>query len=72
MADVCFQKPFGSLYIYKRDHSFFSKKKKKRIMTITLFVDQTKDTGRKFEERGGKGIGVNVVATGSKPRQLGK
>ena len=37
-------------------------------MTIPLFVDQTKDTSRKFEARDDKGTGVNVDATGSKPR----
>ena len=32
-------------------------------MTITLFVDQTKDTGGKFEKRDGKETGVEVDAT---------
>ena len=47
-------------------HSFFS------IMIITLFVDWIKGTGRKFNGRDGRETGVNVDASGAKPRQLGK
>lgn len=52
--------------------SFFFLKAKKRVMIITLFVGQTKDTGRKFDERDGRETGVNVDVSGSKPKQLGE
>lgn len=50
----------------------FAQEEKKRVMMSTVFVDQIKDTGRKFDERDGTETGGNVDATGSKPRHLGK
>ena len=47
-------------------HSFFSK------MIITLSVDWTKDMGRNFNGRDARETGINVDASGAKPRQLGK
>lgn len=38
---------------------------KQRETTVTLFVDQTKDAGRKFDERDGRDTGPNVDAIGS-------